>query len=78
MYRILLVPYLWERGAKTAGPIAKKVFLNLIFKSVRIFNAIHSVIKKILHKGPLPNCLSEMTYFIFGYFSTKFGTSVVA
>jgi hypothetical protein len=30
-------------------------FLNLIFMSVRIlsFNAIHSVIKKMFHKGPV-------------------------
>jgi hypothetical protein len=36
------------------------------------FNAIHSVIKNILP----PWGLSEMEYFIFGYFSTKLGTSV--
>jgi hypothetical protein len=49
--------------------------------SVRIlsFNAIHSVIKNMFHKRPLPNYLwglSEMAYFIFGYFSTKLGISV--
>jgi hypothetical protein len=37
------------------------------------FNAIHSVIKKMFHKGP---GLSEMAYFIFEYFSMKLGTSV--
>jgi hypothetical protein len=33
------------------------IFLNVIFMSVRIssFNAIHSVIKTLFHKGPLPN-----------------------
>jgi hypothetical protein len=44
-----------DSGAKTTGPIVKKFcFLNLIFMSVRIlgFNAIHSVIKKMFHKGP--------------------------
>jgi hypothetical protein len=32
------------------------IFLNQIFMSVRIlsFNAIHSVIKKMFHKGSLP------------------------
>jgi hypothetical protein len=43
------------------------------------FNAIHSVIKKMFHKGPVAvnwTFLSGMAYFIFGYFSTKLGTSV--
>jgi hypothetical protein len=46
--------------------------------SVRIlsFNAIHTAIKKMFHKGPGQWGLSEMAYFIFGYFSTKLGTSV--
>jgi hypothetical protein len=48
--------------------------------SVRIlsFYAIHSVMKKTFHKGPVAanGGLSEMAYFIFGYFSTKLGTSV--
>jgi hypothetical protein len=48
--------------------------------SVRIlsFNVIHSVIKKMFHKGPVAanGGLSEMEYFIFGYFSTKLGTSI--
>jgi hypothetical protein len=37
------------------------------------FNAIHSVIKKVFHKGPFTNLwgLSKMVYFIFGYFSAK-------
>jgi hypothetical protein len=42
-------------GAKTTGPIVKVwFFLNLIFMSVRIlsFNASHSVIKRMFHKGP--------------------------
>jgi hypothetical protein len=49
------VAYVWVRGAKTTGPIAKKFFLNLIFMSVRIlsFNAIDKVIKKMFHKGPV-------------------------
>jgi hypothetical protein len=51
-----------------------RFFFNLIFMSVRIlsFNAIHSVIKKITNVWGL----SEMAYFIFGYLSTKLGTSV--
>jgi hypothetical protein len=48
--------------------------------TVRIlsFNAIHSVIKKMFHKGPVAANVgpSEMGYFIFGYFSMKLGTSV--
>jgi hypothetical protein len=42
------------------------------------FNAIHSVIKNMFHKGPVAanGGLSEMAYFIFGYFSTKLGTSI--
>jgi hypothetical protein len=44
------------------------------------FNAIHSVIKKMFHKGQVAanggGGLSEMAYFIFGYFSTNLGTSV--
>jgi hypothetical protein len=42
--------------------------------SVRIlrFIAIHSVIKKMFHKGPVA---SEMAYFVFGYFSMKLCTS---
>jgi hypothetical protein len=46
--------------------------------SVRIFklqcDPFSSVIKKILHKGPLPNLGPEMAYFIL---STKLGTSEV-
>jgi hypothetical protein len=50
--------------------------------SVRIlsFNAIHSVNKKDVSQ--MSSCcpcqwgLSEMAYFIFGYFSTKLGKSV--
>jgi hypothetical protein len=44
--------------------------------SVRIlsFNAIHSVIKKMFHKGPV----AALAYFIIGYFSTKLGTSAAA
>jgi hypothetical protein len=30
----------------------------------------------MFHKGPVAANLSEMAYFIFGYFSTKLGTSV--
>jgi hypothetical protein len=54
-------------------------FLNQIVMSVRMlsFNAIQSVIKTMFHKGQVAaNLLSEMGYFIFGYFSTKLGTSV--
>jgi hypothetical protein len=55
-------------------------FLNQIFMSVRIlsFNVLHSVIKKMFHKCPVAanGGLSEMAYFIFGYFSTKLGKSV--
>jgi hypothetical protein len=51
------IAHVWVPGAKTTGPIVKKVwfFLNLIFMSVRIlsFNAIHSVIKKMFHKSPV-------------------------
>jgi hypothetical protein len=49
------VAHVWVPGAKTTGPIAKKFFLDLILMSVIIlsFNAIHSVIKKMLHKGPV-------------------------
>jgi hypothetical protein len=41
------------------------------------FNVVHSVIKKMFHKGPVAanGALSEMAYFIFGYFLTKLGTS---
>jgi hypothetical protein len=52
------VAHICVPGAKTTGPIAKVwFFLNLIFMSVIIlsFNAIHSVIKKMFHKGQLPN-----------------------
>jgi hypothetical protein len=50
--------------------------------SVRIltFNAIHSVIKKMFHKGPVTAnpgaCQKWHNYFIFGYFSTKLGATV--
>jgi hypothetical protein len=48
--------------------------------SVRIlsFNAIHSIIKNMFHKGPVAanGARSEMAYFVFGYFSTKLGTSI--
>jgi hypothetical protein len=44
-------------GAKTTEADCEKVcfFLNAIFMSVRIlnFNAIHTVIKKMFHKGPV-------------------------
>jgi hypothetical protein len=41
------------------------------------FNAIHSVIKKMFHKGPVAaNEDCQIAYFIFGYFSMKLGTSV--
>jgi hypothetical protein len=44
--------------------------------SVRIlsFNAIHSEIKK--HVSQNVQLLSEMAYFIFGYFSTELGKSI--
>jgi hypothetical protein len=55
-------------------------FLKLVFMSVRIFsfNAIHSVIKKVFHKGPVAanGACQKWHYFIFGYFSTKLGTFV--
>jgi hypothetical protein len=48
--------------------------------SVRIFNnAIHSVIKDVSQRSITKLwglSVSEMSYFNFGYFSTKFGTSV--
>jgi hypothetical protein len=55
-------------------------FLNLIFMSVKIlsFNAIPFSNKKDVSQRS--SCrqwgLSEMAYFILGYFSTKLGTSV--
>jgi hypothetical protein len=47
--------------------------------SIRWTCTIHSLIKKVFHKCPFPNYgpVSKMAYFIFWYFSTKFGTSVV-
>jgi hypothetical protein len=43
--------HVWVPGEKTTGRIVKKFG----FMSVRIlsFNAIHSVIKKMFHKGPV-------------------------
>jgi hypothetical protein len=38
---------------------------------------INTVIKKMFHnKGPVAANMSEMAYFICGYYSTKLGTSV--
>jgi hypothetical protein len=38
---------------------------------------MRSLRKMMFHKGPVAvNRLSEMAYFIFGYFSAKLGTSV--
>jgi hypothetical protein len=50
-------------------------FLNLIFMSVRILSSMRFSNKKDVSQRS--SCrLSEMAYFIFGYFSTKLGTSV--
>jgi hypothetical protein len=55
-------------------------FINLIFMSVRIlsFNAIHSVIKKMFHKGPVAASAAcqEWHILFLDIFSTKLGTSI--
>jgi hypothetical protein len=63
------VAHVWVLGAKTTGPIVKKFgfSLHLIFMSVRIlsFNAIHSGIKKMFHKGPV--CANQKWHILFFY-----------
>jgi hypothetical protein len=46
--------------------------------SILNYNAIHSVIKKMFHKGPVAanGVCQKWHNFIFGYFSTDLGTSV--
>jgi hypothetical protein len=56
LYFFSSAAHVWVPGAKTTVPIVKVwFFLNLIFMSVIIlsFNAIHSVTKKMFHKGPV-------------------------
>jgi hypothetical protein len=46
-------------------------FLNLIFMSVRIsFNVIHSVIKKMFHKGPVAaNAVRNGIFYLWIFFN---------
>jgi hypothetical protein len=79
---ILVVAHVWVPGAKTTGPIAKKVwcFLNLIFSAVRNFKFQYDpfINLKDISQRSISKFwgLSKMVYFIFGYLSTKLGTSV--
>jgi hypothetical protein len=65
-----------------SGPIVKtKAFLQSNFYVSENFKFQcdpFSNLKDVSHKGTLPNLwgLSEMAYFIFGYFSTNLGISV--
>jgi hypothetical protein len=63
------VAHVWVPGAKNTEPIVKKFvfFLNLILMSVRIlsFNAIHSVIKTMFHKGPVAANGARQKWHIF-------------
>jgi hypothetical protein len=58
------VAHVWVPGAK------RFFFLNLIFMSVRILslNAIHSVIKKMFHEGPVAAAAVRNGIFYFWIF----------
>jgi hypothetical protein len=66
------VAHVWVPGAKTTGPIVKKKFkFNLNFMSVRIlsFNAIHSVIKTMFHKGPVAANVRNGIFYFWIFFN---------
>jgi hypothetical protein len=79
-YSLSSVAHVWVPGAKTTGPIAKKnSFLKSNFSAVRNFKFQYDPFRNLkdVSRRSISKlyCLSKMVYFIFGYFSTKLGTS---